>query len=104
MCAHSPLCHRQLAHKIVSGGLSVRETEALVRKMASGDDDKPKRQKVQREKAKDADTKALESDLSAALGMFVSVDHSEGSETGAITVKYTSLDQLDDLCRILTNG
>jgi ParB family chromosome partitioning protein len=51
---------------------------------------------------KDADTIALEGDLSAALGMRVSVDHKEGTEEGMITVKYASLDQLDEICRRLS--
>ena len=51
---------------------------------------------------KDADTKALEGDLSAALGLKVVIDHKAGSEAGQISLQYTSLDQLDDLCRILS--
>ena len=94
----------ELAQKIVAGGLSVRETEALVRKMASGDDQRPAKAKTSASPEKDADTRALEADLSAALGMKVSVNHSAGGESGTISVSYKSLDQLDDLCRILSNG
>jgi len=53
---------------------------------------------------KDADTKALEGDLSAALGMKVLLDHKDGQETGKLTVAYTSLDQLDELCRLLSKS
>ena len=90
-----------LARKIVKGGLSVRATEALVKRAAGGD--KPtsaKKTKLSAEK--DADTRALEDDLSAALKMKVSIDHKAGGETGAVTISYASLDQLDELCNILS--
>ncbi len=88
----------EIAKRIVSEGLSVRQTEAMVKKYASGDLDKPKKPKVE----KDADTKALEGDLSANLGMKVAIDHKAGAESGQITIKYKDMDQLDELCRILS--
>jgi len=36
--------------------------------------------------------------------MKVSVDHQDGSENGVITITYKTLDELDELCRILTTG
>ena len=50
---------------------------------------------------KDADTRALEGDLSAALKMAVSITHNPGQEGGSITVRYKNLEQLDELCRHL---
>jgi ParB family chromosome partitioning protein len=92
-----------LARKVVAGGLSVRETEKLVKQAAQGESTpKAKSQQPGSSIAKDADTLALEGDLSAALRLRVSVDHVAGSESGKITLHYTTLDQLDDLCRILT--
>lgn len=90
---------QEIAKRIVKEGLSVRATEALVKKYASGDMDKPKKAKP----AKDADTAALEGDLSANLGMKVSIDHKAGGESGQITIKYKDMEQLDELCRILTS-
>ena len=94
-----------LARQVVKDGLSVRATEALVRKSAQGDPE-PRRGKSSSAASgsKDADTKALEGDLSAATGLKVSVDHDTGKESGSITIRYETLDQLDDLCRILSNG
>ncbi|MFY0595095.1 MAG: ParB/RepB/Spo0J family partition protein [Cognatishimia sp.] len=89
---------QEIAKRIVKEGLSVRATEALVKKYASGDMDKPKKAKP----AKDADTAALEGDLSANLGMKVAIDHKAGGESGQITIKYKDMEQLDELCRILT--
>ena len=51
--------------------------------------------------AKDADTKALEGDLSAGLGMKVLLNHKPGSENGQMTIQYGSLEELDELCRKL---
>ena len=88
----------EIASKIVADGLSVRQTEDMVKKFASGERDKLKPKKVE----KDADTKALEGDLSANLGMKVFIDHKSGSDSGQITIKYKDMDQLDELCRILS--
>lgn len=90
---------REIAKRIVAEGLSVRATEALVKKHASGDLEKPKKAAP----VKDADTAALEGDLSANLGMKVQIDHKAGGESGKITISYKDMDQLDELCRILTS-
>jgi len=81
--------------------LSVRATEALAKKKDGESGSAPTRRKSGGGE-KDADTKALESDLSAATGLSVSVDHKAGGETGQVTIKYASLDQLDEICRILS--
>ncbi|MEP0454367.1 MAG: chromosome partitioning protein ParB, partial [Roseibium sp.] len=49
----------------------------------------------------DADTKALEKRLADTLGLKVSVGHKPGKESGDLKIKYTSLEQLDELCRKL---
>ncbi|MGR3634361.1 MAG: ParB/RepB/Spo0J family partition protein [Shimia sp.] len=89
----------ELAKKVIKGGLSVRQTEKMAKKPTSlVEQNKKTRPKTH----KDADTVALEGDLSANLGMKVSVDHLTGGESGKITVSYQTLDELDGLCRILT--
>ena len=90
-----------LARQVIARNLSVRETEALMRAPVKAD--KPPT-KVPPRAEKDADTHALEADLSATLGMEVSIEHRPGSEAGSLTVRYTSLDDLDTLCRILSLG
>jgi ParB family chromosome partitioning protein len=84
----------ELARMIVKKGLSVRETERLTKTAIV----KP----AKRVAEKDADTRALEGDLSANLGMKVLVDHKQGKESGKITISYKTLEQLDNLCRALT--
>lgn len=87
-----------LAKLVVAKGLSVRETERLgkatLRKKVS---------KPAQFSEKGADTRALEADLSANLGMKVAVDHTSGSESGTLTVYYKTLEDLDELCRVLTS-
>jgi ParB family chromosome partitioning protein len=88
-----------LANQIVAGGLSVREAERLAKapKLAK----KPLKTKSSSVE-KDADTRALEGDLAAALRMKVVVDHTPGQEAGKITISYKTLDDLDELCRKLS--
>lgn len=88
-----------LAQKVISGDLSVRATEALVKKanqpaQAASPTPKPIE--------KDADTRALEDDLSAATGVKVTLSHKPDGESGQLTLKYDTLEQLDDLCRRLS--
>lgn len=92
----------ELAKKIVKGGLSVRATEALVKKDAAGITTSVAPKKAKTEAEKDADTRALEGDLSAMLRMKVSIDHKAGGESGTVTISYETLDQLDELCNILS--
>ena len=92
-----------IVKKIIEDGLSVRQTEALVRKLSLGaDEGKPNKEIVRRRSEKDADTRALESDLSAALGLKVSLSFDTNGQTGQLKLRYNSLDQLDDLCRKLS--
>lgn len=87
----------ELAQKVVRGALSVRATEAMVKKQLAGDAGQGKPTRKQPSE-KDADTRALEGDLSAMLGMKVSIDHKPGGESGRVVISYETLDQLDDLC------
>ena len=52
---------------------------------------------------KDADTRALEADLAAALGLEVEIEHSKKG-AGAVTIRYLNLDQLDDVVRRLMDA
>ncbi len=90
-----------LAKQIVAKGLSVRETERLVKQDANAPATSPK---VKRTNAaeKDADTRALEADLSANLRMAVHIAHEPGGERGIISITYNTLEDLDLLCRALS--
>lgn len=86
-----------LAREAVAKGLSVREVERAAKAPKSTTPSPASSKVIQ----KDADTIALEKDLSAALGMKVSIDHKLGQQAGALTIRYSDLDGLDDLCRKL---
>jgi ParB family chromosome partitioning protein len=85
----------ELAQIVVSRGLSVRQVEKLVR------EPKVLRKSGLTRPGKDADTRALEGDLSAALKMGVSIAHNPDQEGGSVTIRYRDLEQLDELCRHL---
>lgn len=89
-----------LARQVEAKGLSVRKTEELAAQKKPSASAPP----APRKGAKDADTKALEADLSNALGLGVEIRH-KGETGGAVTVRYKSLEQLDDLCqRLIHHG
>jgi ParB family chromosome partitioning protein len=91
----------RLAREVIDRGLSVRETENLVKR--AGNPTPPQRPTVAHQTVeKDADTIALERDLVANLGMHVSILHEPGGERGEIRIRYNTLDDLDFLCQALS--
>jgi ParB family chromosome partitioning protein len=88
----------ELAARIAERGLSVRDTEKLVKAEAAT---KPE-SKARPVTEKDADTRALEADLSANLRLKVTIDHRAGSDGGQLAIRYDTLDDLDMLCRMLS--
>jgi ParB family transcriptional regulator, chromosome partitioning protein len=90
----------ELARQVIARNLSVRETEALAKK--SGEKGTTKTSGPRPKSEKDADTRALENDLSANLKMLVHINHDSGGEGGQLSIRYKSLDDLDLLCRVLS--
>ncbi len=87
-----------LAQRIIDEGLNVRQVEALARRDRSQEGRKPRAPAA----PKDADTRAIEGDLSDALGMAVSIRDQGGA--GQVVIAYQSLEQLDDIARRLVSG
>ncbi|MEI2386843.1 ParB/RepB/Spo0J family partition protein [Breoghania sp. JC706] len=88
-----------LAEIIVEKGLSVRDAEKLAQdpealKKATGGAAKQKAPKP-------ADTIALERRLSDGLGLAVAISHKPNADSGELKIKYKSLEQLDQVCRLL---
>jgi ParB family chromosome partitioning protein len=79
-----------LAARIVNEGLTVRQVEALTQNRS----ERPA--KTKRKKGKDADTRAAETELADALGLEVEIRSGRG-ETGELRIRFTSLDQLEDV-------
>lgn len=91
----------ELAREIVSKKMSVREAEALARKTSTGSAEPRAKGTASTARAeKDADTAALEKSISEQLGLKVEVHHT-GGEGGEVRVTYKSLEQLDEVCRLL---
>ena len=78
-----------LANEIVVGELNVRQAEKKAASPKGG----------RKKAAKDADTKALESSASNALGMTVKIEHK--GERGTVKIRYKNLEQLDEIMRRL---
>lgn len=81
-----------LARRIVRGGLNVRQAERMKR---TGSPKLPSQSPQ-----KDADTLALEKNLSHALGLSVEIVH-DAHKGGNVRIKYRTLEQLDEVCRRL---
>ena len=81
------------AAKIVAGGLSVREAEGL------GETAESPRKRPTARAEKDADTRALEKQVSDGLGLGVTIAHKP--DGGEVRIRYKTLEQLDDVCRRL---
>lgn len=90
----------QLAREVIQRKLSVRETEKLAKQGPAI----KKRSMPGAPVPKDADTVQIENELTASLGMKVTIDHKPGDEGGKLAVSYKSLEQLDDLLRALSGG
>ena len=84
-----------LAEQVVARGLNVRQTERLAQERKAGAAARTKREK-------DPDTVALERDLSALLGLRVTIGIQ--GRGGALTIHYRTLEQLDDVLQRLTQG
>jgi ParB family chromosome partitioning protein len=79
----------QLAQQIIKLGLSVRDAEELSRTHGGH------RERKVREKS--ADIRALERDMHEVLGLKVEIAD-KGKNGGSITLRYSTLEQLDDIC------
>lgn len=86
-----------LARTVATRGLSVRETERLARAVTG-----KRAPRTGQRSGKDSDTIAIENDLSAKLGMRVSIEHKDIDGAGQLVIRYRSLDDLDRLCQMLS--
>ncbi|QJQ95607.1 MULTISPECIES: ParB/RepB/Spo0J family partition protein [Halomonadaceae] len=81
---------RKAAHEVVNKDLTVRDTEALVKRLINGQPTKPGRE------TPTADVARLETQLGELLGAPVKIQHGRGGK-GRLTIRYTSLDELDGI-------
>lgn len=90
MLSLDPAEQRDVAKQVVAKGLSVRQTEALVRKIQQG-----LPQVVVAEKTNN-DVHKLEETLSEKVGVPVSISHSAKGK-GKLVLSYNNLDELDGI-------
>ena len=83
------------ARQVVRKGLSVRETERLVRRMLEGEGAKAKEKKPASE---NADIRRLEVEISDKLGAKVSLQHTQKG-AGKLVISYNNLDELDGILK-----
>ena len=91
-----------LASQAVARQLSVREVERLARRK---DGPSPQRRaRGERDNANSADIAAVQSHLEEFLGLSVRINADADPRSGAVTIRYRTLDQLDLICQRLTGG
>lgn len=91
----------RIAAQAVAGRLSVREVERLARKGA------PRQRRHAgglRDSGESADIAAVQSHLEEFLGLSVRINADTDARSGAVTIRYRTLDQLDLICQRLTGG
>ncbi|KPL69069.1 chromosome partitioning protein ParB [Erythrobacter sp. SG61-1L] len=91
-----------LAEQAVARKLSVRDMERLARK--PGKPREPRRAAVDATGAEDADIAAVQSQLEEFLGLPVRITTDPDPRSGSVTIRYSTLDQLDLVCQRLTGG
>ncbi len=89
-----------LAERAIAERMSVREVEKLARKGPS-----VRRQaREPRDPAQDADIAAVQNHLEEFLGLTVRITTDTDPRSGAVTIRYRTLDQLDLICQRLTGA
>jgi ParB family chromosome partitioning protein len=88
----TPDLQRKLAARAMTGRLSVREVEKLVRRSLEGGSTEPKPAKV-----RPANIIDLENKLRSVLGTKVQINARKNSKRGKIIIEYYSLDEFDRL-------
>ena len=89
----------EMAQIAVAEGLSVRDIETLTRKPA-----KQGAAPAPQQHAENADIMAVQQHLEEFLGLSVRIKPEGDPRKGTITIRYTTLDQLDLVCQRLTGG
>ncbi|MEQ1498405.1 MAG: ParB/RepB/Spo0J family partition protein [Novosphingobium sp.] len=93
----------ELAAQAIAKNLTVRDVERLVRR-ANAPASPPRRARTEREPGASADIAAVQNHLEEFLGLSVRINTDADPRSGAVTIRYRSLDQLDLICQRLTGG
>ncbi len=91
-----------LAKQAVAKGLSVREVEQMVRRQSGREAPVKRHARAEYKSAANADIAAMERHLEEFLGLSVKISADADPSSGAVTIRYRTLDQLDLICQRLT--
>lgn len=94
----------EIAEMAVAKQLSVREVERLVRRQLRGSDAPRRSSRAGRDPKGDDDIAAVQDHLEEFLGLPVRIHADADPRSGAVTIRYSTLDQLDLICQRLTGG
>lgn len=94
---------QDIAETAVSQQMSVRDVEKLVRRKTRGETT-PRKARNPRNPDDDADISAVQGHLEEFLGLPVKIQADADPRSGTVTIRYTTLDQLDLVCQRLTGG
>ncbi|HEY7807096.1 MAG TPA: ParB/RepB/Spo0J family partition protein [Croceibacterium sp.] len=100
LIGHPEAC--ALADRVAAEGLSVREVEKLVRRDKAGTGRRQAR--APQDSPPDADIAAVQNHLEEFLGLSVRIATDADPRSGAVTIRYRTLDQLDLICQRLTGA
>ncbi|MFZ1744247.1 MAG: ParB/RepB/Spo0J family partition protein [Pontixanthobacter sp.] len=92
-----------LANLAIAKKLSVRDLEKMGRK-SDGNETARRQARPSRDPTKDADIAAVQAHLEEFLGLSVKIKTDSDPRSGAVTINYRTLDQLDLICQRLTGG
>lgn len=90
-----PVQQLDAARQVVRRGMSVRDTERLVKRVLEG---KARAKKAKPEASSNADIRRLEIEISETLGAKVRVEHTQKG-SGKLVIAYNSLDELDGILK-----
>ncbi len=93
-----------LAEEAIANNLSVRDMEKRTRKATGRTGEGRRHAREPRDAASDADIMAVQNHLEEFLGLPVRINADTDPRSGAVTIRYRSLDQLDLICQRLTGG
>ncbi len=88
----------EAAARVASKGLSVRETELLIRRLQGEAEEAARAGSAdQHQRAEDPDLERLQEDLAQRLGAAVAIQHSRRRGKGSLVIRYNSLEELDGI-------
>ena len=93
-----------LARKAIDEKLTVRDVERLVRLGSTVEETKSRQRRSAGNAEENADIAAVQRHLEEFLGLTVRIKSDTDPRSGAVTIRYRTLDQLDLICQRLTGG